>query len=166
MRGTCTSHFCEYWLSWTNTISEQNISETILILKWGPCLLLIAGDVILAFPNSNLPMTLAILRTRQKYLLYLLRSCRLPFLPWNQVFCRPQCGLACKVLLRNRPTLQMTQWPPAQEIEGHCERKDEEWHHHMFGVCSFCLLIKSKEHNMALMAVPGAARKKRFQFHE
>ena len=38
MRGTCTSHFCEYWLSWTNTISEQNISETILILKWGPCL--------------------------------------------------------------------------------------------------------------------------------
>ena len=27
-----------YWLSWTNTVSEQKIPITILILKRGPCL--------------------------------------------------------------------------------------------------------------------------------
>ena len=32
------SFFCDYWLSLTNTVSEQKIPITILILKRGPCL--------------------------------------------------------------------------------------------------------------------------------
>ena len=39
----CRLSICEYWLSWTNTVSvsvsEQKIPITILILKRGPCLL-------------------------------------------------------------------------------------------------------------------------------
>ena len=34
----CRLSICEYWLSWTNTVSEQEIPITILSLKRGPCL--------------------------------------------------------------------------------------------------------------------------------
>ena len=39
-RHHCRLSNCEYWLSWTNTVSEQKIPITILILKLGPCLIL------------------------------------------------------------------------------------------------------------------------------
>ena len=38
IRQHCRLSICEYWLSWTNTVSEQKIPITILILKRGPCL--------------------------------------------------------------------------------------------------------------------------------
>ena len=37
-RQHCRLSICENWLSWTNTVSEQKIPITILILKRGPCL--------------------------------------------------------------------------------------------------------------------------------
>ena len=37
-RRHCRLSICEYWLSWTNTVSEQKIPISILILKRGPCL--------------------------------------------------------------------------------------------------------------------------------
>ena len=39
-RQHCRLRICEYWLSWTNTVSvsEQKIPITILILERGPCL--------------------------------------------------------------------------------------------------------------------------------
>ena len=37
-RQYCRLSICEYWLSWTNTVSEQNIPLAILTLKRGPCL--------------------------------------------------------------------------------------------------------------------------------
>ena len=36
--GHCSLSICDYRLSWTNTVSEQKIPITILILKRGPCL--------------------------------------------------------------------------------------------------------------------------------
>ena len=38
LRQHCRHNIREYWLSWTNTVSEQKIPITILILKQGPCL--------------------------------------------------------------------------------------------------------------------------------
>ena len=38
VRQHCRLSICENWLSWTNTVSEQKIPITILILKRGPCL--------------------------------------------------------------------------------------------------------------------------------
>ena len=37
-RQHCRLSICEYWLSWTNTVSEQKIPISILILKRRPCL--------------------------------------------------------------------------------------------------------------------------------
>ena len=39
LRQHCRLSICEYWLSLTNTVSEQKITITILILKRGPCLI-------------------------------------------------------------------------------------------------------------------------------
>ena len=39
IRQHCRLNICEYWLSWTNTVSVQKIPINILILKRGPCLL-------------------------------------------------------------------------------------------------------------------------------
>ena len=38
VRQHCRLSICEYWLSWTNTVSEQKIPITIIILKRRPCL--------------------------------------------------------------------------------------------------------------------------------
>ena len=43
-RQHCRLSICENWLSWTNTVSEQKIPITILILKLGPCLHTRCGD--------------------------------------------------------------------------------------------------------------------------
>ena len=40
-RQHCRLSICENWLSWTNTVSEQKIQITILILKRGPCLVIV-----------------------------------------------------------------------------------------------------------------------------
>ena len=63
-RQHCRLSICEYWLSWTNTVSEQKIPITILILKRGPCLFL-ASVSLFAFrvwegKLSNIEMNLSI----------------------------------------------------------------------------------------------------------